>query len=127
MASRGTRISFRCWYCNRGFLVEAGRVGEVLRCGCGHRVRVPRQSGGRSRYRSATDWLVEGLVYGVGGAMLGFGLAVALAGQFLPIPVPGVRRLVLAGLTTAGFLAGLFGGEPAINWMGRRIRERSEG
>lgn len=126
MASKPTRIHYRCWYCNRGYAAEPARVGEVRACACGQRLRVPRRSGGSSRARTAVDWLVEGLVYGTGGAALGFGLAVGVAGQFLVVPVPGARRTLIAGLTVAGFLAGLFGGEPAVNWLGRTLRDRAD-
>lgn len=126
MASKAARIWFRCWYCNRGFTATADRVGAVMPCPCGHRVRVPRRSGGNSRHRSVLDWLVEGLVYGGAGAAMGFGLGWVLLTQFQLVRVPGLRGLLLPALSVAGFLAGLFGGEPAINWMGRTLRDRTE-
>ena len=65
-------------------------------------------------------------MYGGGGAVLGFGLAVLILSQLR------VGRLFMdgmaftAGLTVMGFLFGLFGGERGINWLGRVIRNREE-
>ena len=51
-----------------------------------------------------------------------------------PVPVSRVplfrltgRWELIAGLTAAGFLAGTFGGERGVNWVGRMIRSREEG
>jgi hypothetical protein len=117
-------IQFRCWYCHRRYAVEGRRAGESFACSCKHLLRVPRRSGGNCRVKSAVDWLVEGVVYGGGGALLGLVLALLLLSQ-----VPGaalVRRgwLLIPGLTLAGFLFGLLGGERGVNWVGRQLRER---
>ena len=34
--------------------------------------------------------------------------------------------VMIVACTVLGFLAGLFGGEPGINWIGRMIRDREE-
>jgi hypothetical protein len=119
-------ISFRCWFCNKAYAVKESRVGERIRCSCGRPLRVPKRTGGNSRARTPSDWLIEGLVYGGGGAFLGFGLSLLLL-----MPVRGMATLVqfwllVPTLTLLGFLVGLFGGEPAINWIGRIIRDREE-
>src|SRR5436305_10403440 len=116
-------ISFRCWFCNKAYIVKDNRVGERIECSCGRRLRVPKRTGGNSRARTASDWLIEGLVYGGGGAFLGFGLALLLL-----VPVRGMALMaqfvvLVPALTVLGFLVGLFGGEPAINWIGRLIRD----
>jgi hypothetical protein len=116
-------ISFRCWYCNKSYAVSEKRVGERLSCSCQRLLRVPRQSGGNSRARTLTDWLVEGLVYGGGGALLGFGLSIMIISR---IWLPRRGWVVVASFTAVGFLAGLFGGEQGVNWVGRMIREREE-
>jgi hypothetical protein len=114
-------ILFRCWYCNKTYSVAERRVGERLTCTCRQLLRVPARSGGNSRVRTVTDWLVEATVYGGGGTLLGGGLGVLTLGR-----VVGLRRgwLLIAGLAAAGFLAGVFGGERGVNWVGRMIRER---
>ena len=66
-------IAFRCWYCGKRYAVAEARVGERLTCTCRHPLRVPKRNGGNSRVKTATDWLVEVLVYGGGGAFLGGG------------------------------------------------------
>jgi len=119
------RIDFRCWYCGRRYVVAAGRVGERLRCGCGHPVRVPRRSGRSSRARTANDWLIEFVVYGGGGALLGLGLALVLVSEFGVVSF-GLRfastRWTIVVLTVLGGLVGGLGGERGINWIGRLIR-----
>src|SRR5690349_6231267 len=103
------------------------RAGEVLTCSsCQHRLRVPKATGGNSRSRSLTDFLVEAVVYGGGGALLGFGVGVVLTAEFHLGLITGRSRLITLALTLAGFLIGLFGGERGINWLGRLLRERTE-
>lgn len=114
---------FRCWFCNKSYWVDDARRGERFVCSCRHRAKVPRRSGGSSRARTAADWLVEVVVYGGGGALLGFGLGVLILSR-----VPVLRRgkeLVLV-LTAVGLVAGAVFGEAGVNWVGRRIRAREE-
>ena len=122
-------ITFRCWYCGRRYAVAESRVGERISCSCKHDLKVPRRSGGRCKVRRPVDWLVESVVYGGGGALLGFGLAMVIAFQTRYFRVGGGLELVgilTAALTVAGFLFGVLGGERGINWIGRLIREREE-
>jgi hypothetical protein len=112
-------IKFRCWYCNKAYSVADDRTGERLTCTCKQRVKVPRRSGGSSRARTPVEWLVESLVYGGGGALL----ALALAFFAFPVPTLGNRLWVLAGMTLGGFLLGALGGERAVNWIGRIVRD----
>jgi hypothetical protein len=117
-------IAFRWWYCNRRHSRPEAEAGRRFACGCRHKLKVPHRSGGRCRVRTPLDWLVEVVVYGGGGGLIGFvtGLMVA---RF--VYVGGVRWKLIAGLTVAGFLVGAVGGEPGINWLGRLVRERVEG
>jgi hypothetical protein len=117
-------ISFRCWFCNRGYSVAAERVGEAMTCSaCQSPLRVPHRSGGNSKRHTLVNWLIESLVYGGGGAVLGFGLALVLLAQTGLGLVRG-RWMILVGLTATGFLVGLLGGERGINWIGQMIRDR---
>ena len=125
-------IQFRCWFCNKYYAVKESRIGEVLTCTCKRRLRVPKTSGGNCRARTAVDWLVETVVYGGAGGLLGVGLGVALLAQagrvgdstrFVGVYSAG---FVMSGLGLLGFLAGLFGGERGINWIGRMIRKHEE-
>jgi hypothetical protein len=118
-------ITFRCWYCGRRYAVGENRIGERLACGCNHELRVPKRSGGRCQVRRPLDWVVESVVYGGGGALLGFGLALLIVARF-PLFRLGGRWETVAGLTVSGFLFGLLGGERGINWVGRLIRQREE-
>ena len=118
-------IDFRCWYCNNRYWVADDSRGERSACSCGRRLKVPRRSGGRSRAWTATDFLVETLVYGGGGARLGFGLGALIATR-LPIPIGKPTKSIVAGCTLLGLLVGAVGGEPAINRIGRMIREREQ-
>src|SRR5436305_1293211 len=63
-------IRFRCWYCNRRFVVADHLMGECITCNCTHQLRVPRHNGGNCRLKSITDWIMEGIVYSGGGALL---------------------------------------------------------
>jgi hypothetical protein len=119
-------IKFRCWYCHRYYAVPDNRARERFVCGCKNPLRVPRRSGGNCRVKTLVDRLVETVVCGGGGALLGLGLALLILSQ-----LPGLlwlRRtwMILAGFTTLGFLAGFFGGERGIEWLGRIIREREK-
>lgn len=119
-------IQFRCWYCGRRFLKSDEQVGSYLTCSCQHLLRVPRRSGGRSQVKTLLDRLVEGIVYGGGGALLGLGLSLLILSQgrgLLPTRRTGA---LLAALTLFGFLAGLLGGERGVNYVGRLIREREQ-
>ncbi len=80
-------IQFRCWYCNKRYSVAEGRVGERLACTCENLLRVPKRSGGNSRVKTVLDWLIEITLYGGGGALLAFGLALLILSRwrfFLP-------------------------------------------
>jgi hypothetical protein len=113
------QVQFRCWFCNRRYTVSDLRVGERIVCNCERTVRVPKQSGGNSRAKTLLDWIVEAIVYGGGGALLGLGLALLILALFR------VRAAVvlLAVFPVIGLLIGLFGGERGINWIGRHIRD----
>jgi hypothetical protein len=117
-------IQFRCWHCNKAYMVAEDRVGERLACSCKARLRIPKESGGNCRVKSPTDWLVEGLVYGGGGALLGLGLALLVLSQWRGLAVPARGWVIVPALTAVGFLAGLLGGERGVSWVGRLIRDR---
>jgi hypothetical protein len=119
-------IQFRCWYCNKRYAVPEKRVGERLTCTCKYALRVPQRSGGNSRSKTAVDWLVEAVVYGGGGGLLGLGLAILILSKvrFLLFLEP--AWLFIAVLTLTGILAGALGGERGVNWIGRMIRDREE-
>jgi hypothetical protein len=116
-------IQFRCWFCNKAYRMPEQRVGERLTCSCKRLLRVPRQSGGNSRARTLTAWLVEGLVYGGGGALLGFGLSLLIVSRAVRSRYGWV---VIVACTVLGFFAGLFGGERGVNLVGRMIRDREQ-
>jgi hypothetical protein len=113
-------IEFRCWYCNRRFAKSEKRIGERFTCNCKRMLRVPKRNGGNCRVKTPVDWIVESVVYGGGGAFLGFGFAVLCVSR---VPARAVHSIpIIAALTVFGFFFGLFGGEPGINWIGRLIR-----
>lgn len=116
-------IQFRCWYCNRRYLKEERRIGERFTCFCKRLVRVPKNNNGNCRVLTWGDWLAETVVYAFGSALLAFLLGLIILSQWYPA-VPRYRKWYLvAALTLAGFLAGLFGGERTLNWLGRKIRD----
>lgn len=118
---------FRCWQCNRAFYVDDARRGERFDCpGCKHRLKVPHRPNGSSRARSLTDWVVEVVVYGGCGGLLGFGLGVLVVSRLPLFRRSEEAALLVAGLTAAGLLAGAVFGEAGVNWVGRRIRSREE-
>lgn len=114
-------IQFRCWYCNKRYAMPEHRVGERLTCTCSYLLRVPKRSGGNCRVKTPLDWVIEALLYGGGGAFLGFGLAILALSQMRIVPLD--WEPVLA-CTVVGFLVGLLGGERGIEWIGRIIRDR---
>jgi hypothetical protein len=117
-------IQFRCWFCNRAYVKPDDQIGTRFECGCGRRAKVPKRSGGSSKVRSPLDWLIETLVYGGTGALVGFVLSIAI---FARIPL--VRRPleVTIALTAFGLLAGALFGERGINWIGQKLRDRENG
>ena len=118
-------ILFRCWYCGKRYAVAETRAGERLTCSCKHLLKVPRHSGGRTKVLRPVDLLIESVVYGGGGALLGLGLGLLIVSR-IPFFRLGGRWELVAGLTVAGFLLGTFGGERGVNWVGRLIRAREE-
>jgi hypothetical protein len=74
---------------------------------------VPRTSGGNCRVRSLTDWIIELVVYGGGGALLGFLLGLILPGPF---------ALLWLGCILVGFVGGTLFGERGVNWIGQMLR-----
>ncbi|MDY3557161.1 DUF1922 domain-containing protein [Gemmata sp. JC717] len=114
-------ISFRCWFCNRAFVKPDGQAGARFECGCGRRVKVPKRSGGTSRAFSLLDWLLEALIYGGAGALIGFGLSVAVLSRLPVFRRPGE---VIAAATVLGLAAGTAFGERGINWLGQKLRDR---
>jgi hypothetical protein len=119
-------ILFRCWYCGKRYAVAEGRVGERITCSCKHLLKVPKASGGRTKVLRPVDLLIESVVYGGGGALLGLGLALLIVSRVPFFRLFGHTGWTVAGLTLLGFLFGTFGGERGINWIGRMIREREE-
>jgi hypothetical protein len=121
-------IQFRCWYCNRRFAKSEDQIGQSLVCSCKQRLRVPKKSGGSSRNRTVGEWAIEFAVYGGGGGILGFFLAIVILSQMARFRFGlgiGGWGLVLT-LTAIGLILGGFGGERGINWIGRQIRNRED-
>ena len=127
MAKRGT-IRFRCWWCNKRHTAGGDRFGERLACTCGERMRVPRWSGMSSRDKRLSDWCLEILVYGGGGAAAGFliGVLVIIAPSERPwnmrqLSTPwGVWASLLGATTLIGFIAGFIAGvfrDPWVHWF----------
>ncbi|AWM40267.1 hypothetical protein GobsT_12730 [Gemmata obscuriglobus] len=114
-------IHFRCWFCNRAFVKPDEQVGARFECGCGRRVKVPKRSGGASRSLSPLDRLLEALVYGGAGALIGFALSVAVLSRLVVFRRPAE---VIAAATVLGFVTGTVFGERGINWLGQKLRDR---
>jgi hypothetical protein len=112
-------IQFRCWRCHRKYAKDEAKIGEKFTCSCESVLRVPKRTDGNCRVKTFVDRLVEAVVCGGGGAFLGFGLAVLILSR-LPIR----SWLIIPGLTIAGGIAGLFGGERGIDWIGNMIRDK---
>jgi hypothetical protein len=116
-------IAFRCWYCNKNYLVAEARIGEHVQCHCKHELRIPKKNHGHCRVKKPIDWVVEIVVYAGGGAFIGCILGIVIVAQ---MPFLREKFYIIGGLTIFGFLIGLFGGERGINWFGRLIRSREE-
>jgi hypothetical protein len=114
-------IKFRCWHCNRQYWKPAEQRGQRFLCSCQHTLKVPRHDNGRCRVKTPLDWLVEMLVYGGGGAVLGLGLGALIGSRLWIVRRPGEIMMIF---TIVGFLFGTLGGEAGINLVGRMIRDR---
>jgi hypothetical protein len=119
-------IQFKCWYCDRRYSKSDEKIGQRFTCSCKFVLKVPKRSGGSCRVRSIADWLVQILVCGGGGALLGFGLALLIASRTGLVRVGYVSIGLFAGLPIVGFLAGVITGERGLEWLGRLIREREK-
>jgi hypothetical protein len=117
-------IAFRCWYCRRGFTRPADQVGSRLWCSCGSRLKIPRRTEGSSKPFAPLDWLIESLVYGGAGALIGFGLCIAI---FSRLPFARRSTEIVLAVTLLGWLAGTIFGERGVNWMGQKMRDRESG
>jgi hypothetical protein len=95
-------------------------------CSCKNTLRVPRRSGGNCRVKTLVDRLVEAVVCGGGGALLGFCLAILILSQLRGLLLFRRTWTFVVGLTALGFVAGLLGGERGVFWLGRMIREREK-
>ncbi|MFM8272118.1 MAG: hypothetical protein ACKODX_07245 [Gemmata sp.] len=117
-------ISFRCWFCNRGFLKPTAQAGAKFECSCGRRVQVPGRSGKSSKPLAIGDRLLEALIYGGACALIGFALSVAVFAR-----LPFVRRPteIVIAFTLCGLAVGTICGERGINWIGQKLRDRENG
>jgi len=117
-------IEYRCWYCNRRHGAPRDCIGRQVACHCGYLLRVPRQSGGSCRVKTLLDWLVEAVVYGGAGGLLGLGMDALLASRvrFWLFIDHRVALLTLAAIPLAGFLFGFLGAGRAVGWLAQRSR-----
>src|SRR5262249_36539514 len=104
-------IQFRCWYCNKRYAVADNRIGQQIACTCKNLLCVPKRSGGNCRVKTIVDRLVELVLYGGGGALLGLGLGLLLISRVRGVRLFGEVWTLVAAFTAAGFVAGLLGGE----------------
>src|SRR5437763_15934724 len=114
-------ILFRCWKCHRKYTKADDRVGEQFVCGgCQNTIRVPKKSDGNSRVRTLGDWLIEVVVCGGGGAVLGGGLGLFIVSraQFMIVQA---GWGIIAGLALFGFLLGALGGVRGLDLIGSII------
>ncbi|HEX3146919.1 MAG TPA: hypothetical protein VHR66_02385 [Gemmataceae bacterium] len=118
-------ILFRCWFCGKKYGVVDTRVGERMTCSCKHLLKVPKENNGRCKVLRPVDLLIESVLYGGGGALLGLGLGLLIVSR-IPIFRLGGGGKTIAVLTIIGFVAGTFGGERGVNWVGRMIRSRED-
>jgi hypothetical protein len=120
---RAGKIHFCCWYCNRKLAAGLDRVGERRVCNCGHRYRVPPRDGIARRDKTPLDWLLEFVIYGLGGGFFGllFGLIVF---RFVARSLSGgsARLMLIAVPVIVGGLVGGLFGERGINWIGSFLR-----
>jgi hypothetical protein len=114
-------IQFRCPCCGKRYARPEAQVGVKFACTCKERLRVPKRSGASARCRTLGDLCIEFAVYGTGGGILGFLLGVVIVSRVYFVRS---RWMLVVVLTLAGFLAGGFGGEAGVNWIGKMIRER---
>jgi hypothetical protein len=114
-------IRFRCWYCNKKYAVAEDRVGQRITCTCQRPLRIPKRNGDPCRVKTLTDWLIEAVVYGGGGALLGLGLSLLILSK---ADVGGAGFWLVPGCVLMGFLFGTFGGEVGVNFLGGLIRDR---
>jgi hypothetical protein len=119
-------VQFRCWYCWKKYSVKDSRIGEHITCACDRTLRVPKRDDGNCRVWTPIDWVVEIVVYGCGGALLGLGLSILIVWRFMFFVGFTERLVLIAALTVIGFLAGLFGGSRGIDWLGQMIRDRED-
>lgn len=114
-------ISFRCWFCGRAYLKAEEQARSRLDCTCGRRLKIPRRSGASSKAFSLSEWLVEALIYGGAGALVGFALSIAVLSRLWVFRRPSEVILVA---TAFGFVVGALFGERGINWIGQKLRDR---
>jgi hypothetical protein len=114
-------ILFHCWFCNRMFLEPPKRAGARFRCSCGRRVKVPKRSGGSSKIVAGADRLIEALVYGALCAAFALGFSFSAVSRSALFRANFTPLLVVTG---GGFLVGALFGERALNYFGRKVRDR---
>jgi hypothetical protein len=116
-------IKFRCWYCHRKYSKSDEQIGERFACSCERLVRVPKRDGGYCRVKTLTDRLVEAIVYGGFGALVGLGFGMLIVARW-PVRVQADVYVLVPALTLVGFLLGALGGERAASALGDMLRDR---
>lgn len=119
-------VKFRCWKCHRKHQKSAEKIGQTFTCNCDYVLRVPKTDGGKCRVKTVTDHLVEAVVCGGGGALLGFCFAIFVLSRFRFF-LRGESPLIGVLITTVACgLLGVLGGERAIDWIGDMIRDHEK-
>ncbi|MEZ6140756.1 MAG: hypothetical protein R3B84_09315 [Zavarzinella sp.] len=114
-------IRFQCWCCHRNFLVSEDRIGETIRCGCEHTIRVPKRNNGNSKCFNLLDFVIERGVYGFGSGLLVFLIGMLVISK-IPVGPKLTRFLILGVIVLLAVIFGAAFGERGINWIGGKIR-----
>ncbi len=116
-------IRFRCWKCHRKHAKLDEKIGKTFTCSCESLLRIPKRDDGNCRVKTIADRVVEAVVCGGGGALLGFCLALFIVSRSFFRDYYTTAYLI-SGLTIGCGLIGFLAGERGIDWIGERIRER---
>src|SRR5262249_21980912 len=113
------------WKCRRKHAKPVDKIGTQFKCSCDYDLRVPTKDDGNCRIKTVGDYVIEAVLCGGGGALLGFLLGAVIVSRIWLFDY-WISVWLIAILTISFGLVGFVGGERAIDVIGDMIRRQEQ-